>query len=111
MKEPYTEGLASHGDPESCVGLREEAGEALTGARIGRALSRVINTRGADAVVGSGRQHGRGRHRKPKSDPARSETPCMCGTSMRENREISSSLDTDGVSGRVGKAVLAIRRR
>ncbi len=111
MKEPYTEGIASHGDPESCVGLREGAGEALTGARAGRALSRVINTRGADAVVGGGRQHGRGRHRKHSTDPARSETPCMYGTSMRENREISNSLVTDGVTGRVGKTAMVARRR
>ena len=36
MKEPYIEGLATHADPESCVGVREEVGEALTGARAGR---------------------------------------------------------------------------
>jgi hypothetical protein len=39
MKEPDTEELATHGDPESCVGVREGAGEALTGARTGRVLS------------------------------------------------------------------------
>jgi len=38
MQEPYTEGVATHGDPESCVGAREGAGEALTGARAGRAI-------------------------------------------------------------------------
>ena len=42
MKEPYTEGPASHGDPESCVGPRKGAGEALTGERIGEVLSREI---------------------------------------------------------------------
>jgi len=90
MEEPYTEGPASHGDPESCVGLREEAGEALTGARAGRVLSRVIIfIQGADAIVRSGRQHDRERYREFPGGPARSETPCMCGTSLRENREIS----------------------
>jgi hypothetical protein len=29
MKEPYTEGLAIHGDPEPCGGAREDAAEAL----------------------------------------------------------------------------------
>ena len=53
MKEPYSEGLAVHADPESCVGLRKGAGEALTGARAGRVLSRVKrNVWGADAVHG-----------------------------------------------------------
>ena len=31
MKESYGEGLASHTGPESCVGRRKAAGEALTG--------------------------------------------------------------------------------
>ncbi len=35
MRELYIEGVAIHGDPESCVGVREDAGEALTGARVG----------------------------------------------------------------------------
>ena len=38
MEEPYAEGVAIHGGPESCVGAREGAGEALTGARAGRAI-------------------------------------------------------------------------
>lgn len=43
MKESHIEGIAIHDDPESCVGSREDAGEALTGARIGRVLGREIN--------------------------------------------------------------------
>jgi RNA-directed DNA polymerase len=35
MKELYVEGLASHDGPESCAGVREGAGEALTGVRAG----------------------------------------------------------------------------
>ena len=31
MKESYGEGLATHAGPESCVVIREDAGEALTG--------------------------------------------------------------------------------
>ena len=38
MEELYAEGVAIHGGPESCVGAREGAGEALTGARVGRAI-------------------------------------------------------------------------
>ena len=40
MKEPYTEGVAIHGDPESCVRAREGVGEALTGAGAGWPFSR-----------------------------------------------------------------------
>jgi hypothetical protein len=89
MEEPYTEGVAIHGDPESCVVACEGGGEALTGARAGRAIEpRNHRVRGADAVYESGRQHRRQRHRELLVGPARSETPCMYGTSMRENREI-----------------------
>jgi hypothetical protein len=35
MEELYVEGLASHDGPESCAGVREGAGEALTGVRAG----------------------------------------------------------------------------
>jgi len=40
MKESYIEGLATYDDPESCAVTREGGGEALTGACIGRVLSR-----------------------------------------------------------------------
>jgi hypothetical protein len=92
MEELYTEGLATHGDPESCVVAREGGGEALTGARAGRAIEpRNHRVRGADAVYGSGRQHRQERYRELLAGPARSETPCMYGSSMRENREIPCS--------------------
>lgn len=42
MKEPYGEGAATHAGPESCAGVREGAGEALTGAHAGQASSREI---------------------------------------------------------------------
>jgi hypothetical protein len=38
MEELYIEGVAIHGGPESCVGVREGAGEALTGVRVGWAI-------------------------------------------------------------------------
>jgi len=40
MKVSYDEDLANHIDPESCVGHRKVAGEALTGERMGQVLSR-----------------------------------------------------------------------
>src|SRR5216683_6967759 len=51
MEELYVEGLATHGGPESCVDDPRGRGEALTGARAGRAIEpRNLNDRGADAV-------------------------------------------------------------
>lgn len=92
MEELYTEGLATHGDPESCVVAREGGGEALTGARAGQAIEpRNHRVRGADAVYECGRQHRQWRYREPLTGPARSETLCMYGTSMRENREVPRS--------------------
>jgi hypothetical protein len=38
MEELYVEGPATHGDPESCVDDPRGRGEALTGARAGRAI-------------------------------------------------------------------------
>ena len=40
MQVSHSEGLANHTGPESCVGIREDAGEALTGERIGQPSSR-----------------------------------------------------------------------
>ena len=92
MQELYTEGVANHGDPESCVGVRKGVGEALTGARAGQAIEpRNHGIRGADAVYVSGRQHRQERHRELLVDPARSENHGMYGTSMRENREVPRS--------------------
>jgi len=92
MRELYIEGVAIHGGPESCVGVREGGGEALTGVRAGWAIEpRNHLVRGADAVSRGGRPHCRQRFREVPVDPARSENLCMCGISMRENREIQRS--------------------
>jgi hypothetical protein len=93
MKELYIEGVAIHDGPESCVGVREDNGEALTGVRAGWAIEpRNPLIRGADAVDRSGRPHRLQRYRELLADPARSKTPCMHGISMRENREVPRPL-------------------
>ena len=46
MEELYVEGVAIHDGPESCVGVREGDGEALTGVRAGQPLSREITASG-----------------------------------------------------------------
>lgn len=42
MKEPYMKVIAKHHGPESCVGGRESACEALTGGSAGQPLSSEI---------------------------------------------------------------------
>ncbi len=89
MKESYVKGLANHDGPESCTGARKGAGEALTGERAGRVLSREINLdRDADLVRRWGRPQPTRRNGKAWRYPARSETPGMHGSNLRENREI-----------------------
>ena len=110
MEKSHTEGLATHGDPESCACDRKVMGEALTGAHTGRVLSRVITfVLGADAVQTCGRQHVHGRYREDMDDPARSKTPCTCGTFLRGNREILATAPADGAEGRIGKAEVSRR--
>lgn len=96
MKESYAEGLASYGGPESCVHAREGVGEALTGERAGRVLSRVIHAPwresralwGAEVVEKHRRPHRACRIGEAGMDPARSQTPCTRGNISLGNREI-----------------------
>gem|GEM_PF-2230740 len=92
MKVSYDEGLASHVGSESCVGVREDTGEALTdfgeldstelievsrtGESAGWVLSsEILNVRDADAVMSRGRQHRSIRQREGQPGPAESQTP------------------------------------
>ena len=111
MKESYGKGLATHTDPESCGAACEGSVEALTGARAGRVFSRErTSLRDADAVRRGGRPHRVRRQRETYPAPARSETPCTLGHTMRGNREIPESPVGDGPTGRVEKSNDARRR-
>ena len=104
MKESYIEGPASHDGPESCAGVREGEGGALTGEHTGGVLSRETRCdQGADAVVLSGRPHESVQQGEHAIDPARSETSGTCENSMRENREIPCLPLGNDPEGRVGK--------
>ena len=106
MQESYGEGLATHTGPESCAADREVGGEALTGVRAGRVLSREIigPLRGADAVEKDGRPHRARRYRETRTDPARSETPSTYGSTSHGNREIPRPPAARGAAGRTGKS-------
>ena len=92
MKVSNVKGLANHDDPESCGGARKNAVEALTGESAGWVLSREINkVRDADPVGERGRPQLMFRLGEGHRYPARSETPGMHGSNLRENREILRS--------------------
>ena len=89
MKVSNVKGLANHSGPESCVGWSDPEGEALTGESAGWVLSREIDSvRDADPVGVRGRPQSMFRFGKERWYPARSETPSMHGSNLRENREI-----------------------
>jgi hypothetical protein len=89
MKVSNVKGLANHSDPESCGGARKGDGEALTGESAGWVLSREIDSvRDADPVGVRGRPQPMFRFGKERWYPARSETPGMHGSNLRQNREI-----------------------
>ena len=89
MKESYGKDPASHPDPESCVGDRKGAGEALTGAHVGQPSSCEIRSSGVPTRLSDaeGNTEG-GVIGEPSSDPAQSETLCTRGNSSHGKREI-----------------------
>jgi hypothetical protein len=100
MKESYVKGLATHSGPESCGGARKGDGEALTGERVGWVLSREMEiVRDADPVGKRGRPQPLSRKGEARRYPARSETPSMHGSNLRENREILRPPTKRGVGG------------
>ncbi len=103
MKESYGKDLASHPDPESCVGGREDAGEALTGAHAGQPLSSEITLTGVPTPYGEGEGNmADGAKREPAANAAESETLSMRGNSSHEKREIPR-VPTSGAVGRPEK--------
>ena len=76
MEELYAEGLATHGGPGPCVDDPRGRGEALAGARAGRAIEpRNQDLRGADAVQEVEGNIVGGVIREPSAGPARSWEP------------------------------------
>ena len=104
MKESNVEGIANHDDPESCVDIREDGGEALTGARAGRVLSREIQRFRAPTPLSQAEGHtndiANARCRsalRGRRTLTRAESPCA-----RTGR-VPGSLAADGAAGRIGE--------
>ena len=125
MKESYVEGVASHDGPESCVGVREGVGEALTGVQVGGAIEpRNPWFRGADVVAKAEGNIGGSVIASCRRTPRGQGNPGMRGSFMGENGEISwsSALVVDAppfvvrgvawrpVAGREGNAEAVIPR-
>src|SRR5258707_5888111 len=92
MEVSNVKGLANRDDPESCVEWSNPRGEALTGESAGWVLSHEkVLVRGADPVGERGRPQPAFRFGEEGWYPARSETPGMHGSNLRENREILRS--------------------
>jgi hypothetical protein len=106
MKEPYIEGVATHGGPELCVGDPQGRSEALAGVRAGRAIEpRNHLIQGAYVLsIAEGNTAG-GATSEPLADPAWSENHGMYGNSMRENREIPYPPDPL-ITGRAAQGTL-----
>jgi hypothetical protein len=106
MRTSYTEGPATHGDLESCVGARKDAGEALTEGDVGR----VIEPRNPLSGVPTPSQWSEGNiagrvfascQRTPRGQRA-----CACVESLgtRTGRSHGRPSGSDGKTGRSGKA-------
>src|SRR5882757_9888303 len=106
MRELYIEGLAPHGDPESCGDVCEGVGEALTGARAGWAIEpRNQRVRGADAVIRAGRQHRWWRYARVASGPRAVREPVhVRNLHAREPGDPTLARRVDGRAGRSGNA-------
>ena len=105
MKESPRKDPASHPDPESCVGVGNATGEALTGAHAGQPLSCEIPQSGTP-MLSSDAEGNTGPSARASSGPgpAKSKTLRRRGNSLHGNREVLPAPAGDGPAGRSGKA-------
>src|SRR5262245_36473352 len=104
MQEPYQKGLANHLGPESCADGRKVMGEALTGEHAGQPLSSEITTSACRPRPDRGKATSGAPQGEGQPGAAESETLCMRGRFMRENRETPGAPSTGGGEGRSEKA-------
>jgi RNA-directed DNA polymerase len=106
MKESHRKDPASHPDPESCVGGREAAGEALTGAHAGQPSSCEIRHFGTPTLLSEAEGNtDSGATGELGTGPAQSKNLSMRGNSLHGNQEVPRTPAGDGSAGRLGKAI------
>jgi hypothetical protein len=112
MRKSDIEGVANHDGPESCVDVRKDGGEALTGVRAGWAIEpRNQGDRGADAVNYDGRQYRWRRYARAVSGPRAVEEPVHARSlHAREPGDPTLVRWVDHRAGRSGKAEAVILR-
>ena len=112
MEEPYAEGLATHGGPESCAGVRKGAGEALTGAQAGRVSSRENAFTFGVPTVWTYRKAtpGRSRSRERVGPHAVVDLAHVCETPRTGTGRSQDRFVGEGRRGRTGKSKDTILR-
>jgi len=109
MRTLYVEGLANHDGPESCVGVRKGAGEALTGGRAGPVLSREINEFGVPTLSKQAEGHIDGSVMRVVVGPCAVRDPEHARSlRAREPGDPMPAWSVDRRPGRTGKAKAAI---
>src|SRR5579863_1404792 len=109
MEELYVEGLATHGGPESCVDDPRGRGEALTGARAGRAIEPRNPSPGRPHGPQRGRQHRWQRYAQAASGPRAVGEPWHArNLHAREPGEPVPARPPDQRAGRPGNAEAVI---
>ena len=111
MRESYGEGVAGHTGPKSRVGVRKDAGEALTGVHAGPVLSREIVAppqggllRGADVFEDNGRPHRQRREGEVLTDPARSLDPAHAWKHLEREPGYPTRVCGPKAADRIGKS-------
>jgi hypothetical protein len=112
MQVSHSQGLANQAGPKSCARQSNPPGEALTGERTGRVLSRERRKlRSADGLGNPGRPHRTHRQREMGAGSARSKTPHMSGNALHGNRESQGvPAAAEPAAGRGGKSEDTRRR-
>jgi len=107
MKELHTEGLASHGGPAPCGGVRKDVVEALVGGTCRQAIEpRNKRRSGCRRCCVKWKATPLVTLSRVASGPRGVEEPCMHGTFMRENREVPSSPVVHGQGRRAAQGRL-----
>ena len=104
MRVSRSEGVANHTGPKPCVCIRENAGEASVGERIGQPLSREKSFIRMLTRLITRKAIGEGAPSRAPSLSGVVKDPGMCGRSLHGNREISGSARGWTPQVRIGKA-------
>ena len=112
LRTSYIEGVAIHDDLESCVGAREDAGEALTEGDVGWVIEPRNHRFGVPTPSQWSEGNIAGRVIASCQRTPRGQRACACveSPSARTGRSRDCPSGCDGETGRSGKAKAASPR-